>query len=327
MYRRSVLLVLVNLAVSGFLPFARPASARADGYPDHTLKLVLPTSPGSGAALWGQVFSRLLSKNLGQPVDLLFKPGGSGNDMARYLLSQPADGYTIGQWAMSYAGYMNLPTFCCTPSDFEYVLATEKQLFVLVTQRDAPFKTINDAIEYARANPGKLDIGATKVGSIHHQHILNFSRAAGINVKYIPYQGSGEILKEVLGRHLSIGLMQPGLAMPQVKAGQLRVLLLLNETRLPELSDVPTPKELGFDYELVHQIYGVMVKKGVPDDRVTVIREAFRRAMDDPEYEQYVKTQPGVVPSFMDTKRLTPLFLRQFGETREFLVQAGVLRK
>jgi tripartite-type tricarboxylate transporter receptor subunit TctC len=310
------LLPALFLVLTGTLP----ASADDEKFPSKPIELILSTSAGSGAARYGQMLADGASKILGVPVEPVYKPGGSSNESAVYLSSKPADGYTLATWSMSRAGYMNLPGFKLDPHNFTYVMAMEKEVFAFAVPADSPFKTIEDLIAYAKQNPGQINVGSTRVGSIHHMLVTEFSNAAGIKLHYIPYEGTNDALKDILGHDLQVGLIQPGLLLPHVKAGTVRILLVLNDKRLPVLPDVRVPHDIGLDYPISQQLYGLMAPKGVPEDRMAIIEAAFKKVMDTPEYQTYLQQNPHVVPDYMDSAQLTPLYDNALKDARAFMV-------
>jgi tripartite-type tricarboxylate transporter receptor subunit TctC len=296
------------------------ASAEEKKFPSKPIELILSTSAGSGAARYGQMLADGASKILGVPVEPVYKPGGSSNESAVYLASKPADGYTVATWSMSRAGYMNLPGFKLDPHNFTYVMAMEKEVFAFAVPADSPFKTIEDLISYAKQNPGQVNVGSTRVGSIHHMLVTEFANAAGVKFSYIPYEGTNDALKDILGKDLQVGLIQPGLLLPHVKAGTVRILLVLNDKRLPALPDVRVPHDIGLDYPISQQLYGLMAPKGIPQDRMEILAKAFKAVMDTPEYQTYLQQNPHVVPDYMDSAQLTPLYDNALKEARSFMV-------
>lgn len=301
--------------------------ATADNYPSKPITFVDPTTAGSGAARWSEVFAQHIQQYLGQPMEITFKPGGAANAEAVYIDQHPADGYTLGKAFGSLAGYMNLPGFKPHPDDFIVILRTDKQLFALGVLASSPFKSIKDVISYAKQHPGKLALGATKVGSVHQRHIINFEDAAGVKFKYIPYKGSGDVVKDVLGGFLPIGLAQPGLWLPLAKAGKVRMLILFNEDRIKALPNVPVPSDFGYKYEFTHQWYGAMVKKGTPPDRIKKLQAAFHKVVESEAYKQYLAANPGVEPIWSDDQvKLTKELAKSRGEFRAYMKSAGLIK-
>ncbi len=294
----------------------------ADKFPVKPMEWVIPTSPGTGSSVQAQLMGNLGGKIIGQPINVLHKPGGNGNQTFSYTFRQPADGYTLGNYVGSAGGYMNFPEFENKVTDFIYVMQFMKTTYVLFVHKDSKLKTIQDLIQYAKANPGKLDIGTNKVGSVHFINLERFARAAGIKVNNIPYKGVARSLKDVMGKHLTAAMAQPYSVLPKK---DLRPLLLFNETRLKKMADVPVPADLGFKYPMFHQIYGIFLKQGTPPDRVEKIKATFKKVMKAPEFLTY-GDKVGNEIEFQDSKEFTETVMRNTAEARKILLDLGAIK-
>ena len=306
--------------------FAGPASAQ--NYPEKPIEFICATSPGSTAATWCQLMADLISKPemLGEPVHVTFKGGGSGNEAAVYVDNKPADGYTLLHGNASWSGYMNLPTFSPDPENFELVVKVEKFLYVLATNVDTPYQTWDDLVKAAKEAPGTISVAGNKIGSIHHKHIISAFNAAGAEVNYIPYEGSGDAVKDVIGNHVPVGLGSIGQWAPHVEAGSVRELLLLNEERSDTIPDVPSVADAGLDYPIQHQWQGLFVKSGTPEEVTTKIADAFAKAIETPEYKEYLKNSPHVVPAFeSDPAKLKSDFQAELDEFEAFMKENGMI--
>ncbi len=316
------------VAISGVLTAAMVAglaTSAAAAWPERPIEMVCATSPSSGAAKWCRLFADMLSKDLGQHVEVLFKGGGGGNTAAAYVAKKPADGYTWLQRNTSYAGYMNMPTFKPDPMDFEVVVEVEKFLYVIGVLADSKYKTFADVIADMKANPGKISVAGNKPGSAHHRHLINLFNAFDVKWNYVPYKGSGKAMKDVLGGHVPVGIIPPGIWTPHVKSGKARSLVLLNEERTDRIP-LPTPKDLGKDYEFTHQVQGMFVKRGTPDAIKKRIAQAFKNATETQTYKDYVKKNVHVVPQFNDNgPEITKRFHEARKETGVFLRKAGLI--
>lgn len=296
--------------------------AVAKDYPTKPIEFVIPTSPGSSSAQWGQLLAEVLGKPdyLGVPVRLVLKAAGSGNEAAVYIAQRPADGYTLLQSSATYAGSMNMPTFVPDPKEFEPLVKVERFLYMIAVPSDSEFKSFADLVTYAKANPGKLGIGGNKIGSTHHRHIADLFKAAGVEVNHIPYEGSGEAVRDLVGKHIPAAIATPGQWKPHLDAGSVRMLVLLNDKPLPAMPDVPTVRDLGYTYEISHHFIGVFVKRGTPDDRRAVLIAAFKKFVESPEYATYLSRNPHVVPTFeSDKAALDKDWAAQLESARAFL--------
>jgi tripartite-type tricarboxylate transporter receptor subunit TctC len=314
---------LIVLAIAAM--FASPALAE---YPDKPITISCGTSPGSGAARWCQMMADGLAKKeaLGVPVRVVFKPGGSGNESAVYAVNKPADGYTLMHANGSYSGYMNLPTFSVKRSDLTLVARVVKSLYVLVTPADSQYKTFADVVKAAKAEPGKLPVAGNKLGSNAHQQVISLFNAAGVKVNHIPYRGTGKSLKDMLGHHIMLGLSNPSIVIPHIKAGKMRALVLLDTKRLPEMPDVPVPSELGLKYDLPVQWQGFFLKAGTPPAVKAKIVKAIGVVVNSPEFKAYLKKSPGIVSDFIsDEAALNKDLDKNLKSTREFMKANGLI--
>lgn len=304
------------------------ASAQED-WPNQPIEMVCATSAGSGAANWCQLFAKLTGDALGEPVEVLFKGGGNGNEAAEYVASRPADGYTWLQRNTSYGGYMSLPTFKPDPEQFVDLVDVEKFLYVIGVPGDSKYQTFEDVIADMKANPGQVSVAGNKIGSAHHIHLIKLFDAFDVEWNFVPYQGSGGAMKDTLGGHVPVAIGPPGIWMPHVEAGNARFLLLLNEEHADAegLADLPIPADFGKDYEFRHQVQGMFVKKGTPEEIQQKIRDAFRQAVESPEYKEYVANNPHVVPQFSaDTEKNNEQFHEMRGEIAAFLRDSGLIQ-
>jgi tripartite-type tricarboxylate transporter receptor subunit TctC len=303
-------------------------TAAQAAWPDRPIEMVCATSPGSGAANWCELFAELTGKNLGQPVKVLFKGGGGGNEAAAYVAGRPADGYTWLQRNTSYAGYMNLPTFRPNPDDFVNAVNVEKFLYVVAVRADSKYKTFQDLIADMKARPGKVGVATNKPGSAHHIHMIKLFNAFGADWNFVPYKGAGGAMKDVLGGHVPAGIGPPGIWLPHVKAGKARFLIWLDDkhSSRPELASIPIPADFGKKYDFIHQVQGMFVMKGTPKPVMGRIAAAFKAATETPRYKDYLAKNPHVVPVFSgDADKNTADFTATRAEIKAFLKKSGLI--
>lgn len=320
----SKIVTSIGLAAALCLPSMSSAIA---AWPEKSIEMVCATSPGSGAANWCQLFARMVGKNLGQTIHVLFKGGGGGNAAAAYVASRPADGYTWLQRNTSYAGYMNMPTFKPNPEDFEVMVEVEKFLCIIGVPGDSKYNKFEDVVKDMKANPGRISVAGNKPGSAHHRHLINLFKAFGVKWNYVPYKGSGGAMKDVIGKHVPVGIGPPGIWLPHVKSGKARFLLLLDDKRSDRMPGIPIPKEFGKDYEFTHQVQGMFAKIGTPKAVKEKIVAAFEKATHSATYKEYTARSPHVVPQFSgDIDENTKRFHKIRIETGRFLREAGLIR-
>lgn len=323
----------IRLAIAGafaLLGGLGPASAEdVSKWPSHPIEFVCATSAGSGAANWCLLMAETIGAELGTPIEVLFKPGGAGNEGASYVDSRPADGYTWLQRNTSYAGYMSLPTFRPNPDDFEVIADIEKFLFVVAVSSSSKYKTFPDMIADMKAHPGEITVAANKPGSAHHLHLDKLFRAFGVKWAYVPYDGAGGAMKDTLGGHVDAAIGPPGIWQPHVDAGKARYLLLINEEHVdkPGLKEIPIPSDYGVTYPITHQVQGIFLKKGTPPEIEAKIVAAIKKAVESKRYKEYLAVNSHVVPALnTDKAAATKAFHDERKTMGDALRAAGLLQ-
>ncbi|WP_026379480.1 Bug family tripartite tricarboxylate transporter substrate binding protein [Afifella pfennigii] len=314
-------------------PLALSGAAQAAGdYPSEPVELVCTTSPGSGAAAWCNMMAEELKKPdyLGVPVNVVFKSAGSNHEPVVYVANQPADGYTIMHMSGSFPGYFNLPHFTKSYDDFQIITRVEQTLYGIAVRCDDPdIKSWKDLAAYAKANAGELAMGSNKVGSIHHRHHVRIADDEnGAELRFVPYQGTGGVVKDVVGEHLRVGFAQPGKWNSHIEAGTICPILILNEERLdhPLWKDVPSVPEVGMTYDIPHQWQGFLVKKGTPNEIMDTLAENIKKVTQSDAYAAYMEQNPHVIPNFEDDRqKLSDDFYQALDDTRKFMIDNGMI--
>jgi tripartite-type tricarboxylate transporter receptor subunit TctC len=322
----SKITVLSAVAGAMALGLAGPAAAK---FPSKPIDFVCATSPGSGAAVWCHLVADHLRKDLKNPVKVQFKSGGSNYEPTSYVAKKPNDGHTLLHISGSFTGYFNLPHFKYDEKDFDILAAMEQHLYAIAVHSDSPWKTYKDWIKAAKKAPNKYAMGSNKIGSIHHRHQELIHKTAGIKVRFVPYKGTGDVVKDVIGKHLIIGFAQPGKWNSHIKAGTARALLLLNGKRLPGpiWGKVPVPSDLGLNYDIPHQFQGFMVRKGTPAEAMKTLKGSLSKLKDTKVYKQYLSKQPHVIPGYDDdTASLNKKFAAGKKSTRKLMIKLGILK-
>jgi tripartite-type tricarboxylate transporter receptor subunit TctC len=302
LYSVSFLSGVVALIVIGW-----STTAPANGFPERAIKILCHSSPGSPVDLMARQMAEKAGKILGVPLVVETKTGGSGAVAMAYLLGQASDGYTI--YAMTRS---NTDVFATgkikdfTWKELAYIIRVQTDPFVLAAHPSAPFKSAKEMIAYAKKNPGKVKFAGFGTGSTHHLMGMRFARAAGIKITWVPYPGGAAALRDVLGGHVPVVHTNPGKIIKHVQAGKLVPLATSAGERLSTLPQMPTYKELGLDLEDYHW-RGFATRKGVPQDRIRIIHDVFKKAMETPAFKEYT-ARNNLLPGYLDSKTFTNLF-------------------
>jgi tripartite-type tricarboxylate transporter receptor subunit TctC len=280
--RRQFIGGAAGLAGSLLLPVG---SARAQGYPERPISFICPWPAGGTADQSMRALCGVASRVLGQPIAVENKAGASGMIGAKALASAKPDGYTIGQIPISVTRFAQLGTLQADPrKDFTYLARTSGQTFGIAVAANAPFKTLKDLVDHAKANPGKLTYAHAGLGGATHVGMEEFAAAAGIQLSNVPYKGGAEALQGVLGGHVD-ALADSSSWAPHVEAGKLRLLATWGEQRTARFKDTPTLKEFGYNV-VVDAPNGIGAPKGMDPAVAQKLRDAFRQAVASPEFKQ-----------------------------------------
>jgi tripartite-type tricarboxylate transporter receptor subunit TctC len=257
------------------------SSAFAQAFPVKPITLICPWPAGGSTDLHLRKMAELASKRLGQTVIVENKPGGSGmNGPATMAKTARPDGYTLSQLTISAFRMPYMQKVDWDPlEDFTYVIGVAGYTFGIVVKNDSPFKTFQDLIDYARANPGKLSYATPGQGTSLHLAMEEIGAKTNVQFLHIPFKGYAEGATALLGGHVMAHVDSTGWA-KHVDAGTMRLLATLGDKRTRW--NAPTVSELGID-TVSNSPYGLVGPKGVPPQVVKTLHDAFKSAMDDPE--------------------------------------------
>jgi len=285
-------MLMVSLTAVLFLCFAASgwtaAPPKPKGYPARPIEVVVQYGAGGGSDTFVRTLMNAARKDLGVAVNVTNMTGAAGVKASNYVLSQPADGYTIYNFSpemlintvMGREDYRAFASLCNVQQD--------ESLFWV--RAESPFKTIQDMIKYAKANPGKLQITGTTPVSFDEVLIMVFAKQAGIKVKYIPYDKAPQTHAAVLGGHIDVLHEEPGSILSLVEAKKLLPLISFTEKRLPVswAANTPTARELGYDITM-GRWRGLSVKKGTPQEIIDWLAFVMEKASKDPSYTKIAK--------------------------------------
>lgn len=239
-----------------------------------------------------RALSEAAKKYFPKPMAVVNRPGAAGTIGTAEIIQAKPDGYTIGITAVAVLTVQphrtRLPFG--SPDDYTPIIKLVNQPVCLTVRQAAPWKTIQEFLSHARANPGKIRVGHPGIGTIPHLDAEQLNIMAQINLTAVPFAGGAESVPAMLGGHIEAVSQHPSEVMAQVKAGKARVLLVFEEKRNPLFPDAPTAKELG--YEITMGVYYMLIgPKGLSSQIVTMIHDAAKKAMEDPIFRKPMETR------------------------------------
>jgi tripartite-type tricarboxylate transporter receptor subunit TctC len=271
------------------LAMVAAAAVQAQDYPTKPITMIVAFPPGGVAELVGRPLAASMEKTLGQPVLIVNRPGAGGAIGTTAAAKAAPDGYTILMTLSSISIFPVSDPLEGKPapyqiSDFMPIALVTADPTVLVVRADSPYKTIQDFIAAAKANPGKINYSSSGVYGTLHVAMEMFAGAAGIQLFHIPYQGGGPAVTALLGGQVQALASGPAAAVGQIKGGKMRALAGWGAKRLELMPELPTFKELGYKDVEFYIWSGVVAPAAVPANVQHKLRAAVRAAVADPQF-------------------------------------------
>ena len=296
------------------------SSAEGEEFPGgDPITVFVGQDPGGSTDLIARAAADVLSDELGVAVTVENKPGANGALAAQELAGEEPDGHTL----MVYNGSLAYITPLATEdapdiADFDIVTGLSLDDYVLVTAPGSGFSTVEDLAGAGRP----VTVGTTGVGtgSQLSQELL-FAQAE-IDATAVPFDGGSPTLTAVLGGQVDVGSIQLGEAIEQIEAGELTPIVTFAEERPSYLADTPTAVEAGYDVP-VQQSRAVFAPKGVPDDVLQTLRDAFQTAFDDEGYQQFNEDNL-LTPNELDGEEIRELWTSNLDEYRSVVEEYGI---
>jgi tripartite-type tricarboxylate transporter receptor subunit TctC len=268
----------VLLAAFALLLVARAA---AQTYPDHPVRIIVPTPAGGPVDVMARLIASNLSSQLQQNVVVENKPGAGNTIGSRVAAEAAPDGYTLMVSAAS--GLIISPMLYKTAgydaASFTPIALTTETPQLLVINPKLPFKSVAELVAYAKANPGKLNYSTGGSGTIPHLAAELFKRATGTDIVHVPYKGGGPALTGVVAGEVQMTLDPVATSLPLIKDGKLRALAIAGPQRSAALPNLPTMAESGYPTVLVGAWTALLAPKGTPAPIIAKLNAATNAAL------------------------------------------------
>jgi tripartite-type tricarboxylate transporter receptor subunit TctC len=277
---------------------AMPAMAQAD-YPNKPVKIIVAFPPGGTSDVMARMLADELTRSLKQPFVVENIGGAGGTIGTERALKMPADGYTliqtgVGQNAVAHG--LDPKLKYDSMADFVHLSQVHSGPNVLVVHPATPYKSVKDVVDYAKANPGKLDYGFTHAASGHMSMEL-FKQTTGTFMTGIPYRGGGPMLTDLLGGQIPMMFINQDAALPHVRGGKMRAIAVTSLQRNPLYPDVPTIAESGYRGFEALSWSGMSVAKGTPQPIVDKLEAAISQAMTSDAIKQRMSSVGFIIPA------------------------------
>ncbi len=287
--------LVASVALAG-LAAALPAQAQspAANYPNKPITIVVPFAAGGTTDILARLVGQYLGTELGQPVLVDNRLGAGGNIGGQVAARAPADGYTlfmgtVGTHAINQSLYKKMPFDPI--KDFAPISRVANVPNLLVANPQQPYKSVQELIAYARANPGKVNFGSSGNGSSIHLSGELFKLMTKTDMVHVPYKGSAPAMNDLLGNQIAIMFDNMPSAIQHVRSGKLRPLAVTTAKRSPELPDVPTIAEAGVPGYEATSWFGLLAPAATPADIVNKIDAALIKVYANPELRKKIADQ------------------------------------
>ncbi|MBW6487390.1 MAG: tripartite tricarboxylate transporter substrate binding protein [Syntrophobacterales bacterium] len=321
LYRLSVLfLVALFIAVGA-------GSALGAGYPEKPVTLIVHAGAGGGSDIFARTLAAAVEKNqlLPKPLVVENKPGGSGGIAFAYVANKKKDPYYM---VTAVTSFMTTPLMGKAPvglKDFTPLANFAFDEYMLMVKADSKYKSMKDVIADAKANPKKITIGGTQLGSSDSICSYLIEKSAGVQFNYVVFNSGGEVNAAVLGGHVDMMVANPGEALELYKAGKVRILGVYAEKRLAGAPDVPTMKEQGIDAIYV-QNRGLVAPADIPADARKVLEDALHKYTQTDIFKKYCKDNM-LSEAWMDGATFGKWLQKEVDRYTVVLTDMGMIKK
>ena len=256
----------------------------ADTFPNKPITFIVPFPAGGPTDHLFRALTALVAKSLGQSFVMDNRPGAFSAIAGGVLSRAKPDGYTVGVLPMTLNRFNLLGTTTLDVGrDFTPIARVAGQTFGIVVKSDSPYRTVADVVKAAKEKPGTINYGTSGIASSTHVGMEEFSRMAGIQLNHIPFKGFAESSVQLLGGQLDL-MSEAAAWAPYIENGKMRALCVWNEQRHPQLPNVPTMKELGYDLVMTAP-FGIGAPPGLDIQAASKLGEAFKRAVLSNEFK------------------------------------------
>jgi len=285
------------IALAATLPLggiAAAADAPAGPFPDHPVKLIVPFPPGGGTDILARPLAQRLGEYWGQSVVVENRGGAGGNVGAAATARSAPDGHTLlftpvitlaaNQALYKSAGYDAV-------RDFTAVTMLVSTPNILAVPSSLPVKTVQELLDYARAQPGQLNFASPGNGTPPHLAMEILKRMAGVQITHVPYKGTGPAVTDLIAGRVQAMMVNAPVALPYMKSGQLRGLATTSAQRPASVNDLPTLDESGLKGYEADTWYGLFAPAGTPKAVIAKINADVARALNSPDIKELFAAQ------------------------------------
>jgi len=299
----------------------------AQGFtPTRPVEAVVHTGPGGGSDLLARAVALMIEKEKLLPVRLqvVNKTGGGGAVAAAYLAEKKGEAHTIGFFTGVWlTNPLTSAEAKVTLKDLTPVARLVLEPALIAVKADAPYKTLADFVNAAKQKPGELKQSGGSITSRDNVVRQQLQKAGGARWQFISFPGGGERIAALLGGHVNMMVIEPAEAGEHIRAGNMRVLAQVTDSRLAAFPNVPTLKEAGFNVTPVPQVRGVVAPPGIPRENVAYWEGVFRKLTQTESWKKFLADNQ-FEDGYQNAAELSKFYDEFTGQMKGILQEAGV---
>jgi tripartite-type tricarboxylate transporter receptor subunit TctC len=316
--------IVAALFAASLLAIA-PGAAQ-EPYPSRPITIVVPFGAGGALDLIARVLADGLRPELGQPVIIENKPGGSGSIAMRAVAAAPPDGHTL--LLSSESNHILLPLLDPKVNidvfkEFAPISLSGEFQHVLIVKKEMPAGNVRDLVEYLKRNPGKLSFGSSGVGTMAHIAGEFLSKETQGQMVHVPYRGSPAAMNDLLAGNLDVNIQSMPALRSHLENPRLRILAVLSPQRLKDLPDTPTMAEIGFPDFVLSSWMGMFAPAALPADIRNKLSAAFVKIGQNPDLQARIRQQ-GIEPVGSDAASFERYVAAEAKKWKAFVERTGV---
>jgi len=302
-------------------------------YPVKDIKHIMPWGAGGGTDVVMRYFMSLAEKILGVTIYTVNIPGASSGLGVFELMNSAPDGYTIG--TLTWDSFVTVPWFGLIPgydlARLELICTVTEHATLLAVHRDSPWQTLQELLQDARDRPGEIAVSNVGLGGVWHLPVLDLEKKANVKFRHVPFPGGAAEQREALiKREVEVACISYAGILPALRAGDARVLAVFSRDRLPELPDVPTVSEFGYDC-VWGSVRVIAVPKETPEEIITKLEEVFKQVAFSDEWKEWLAKTEGAGAWTWRGREETKTYIQSITTSAwrmmDELEEAGVLKR
>ena len=295
---------------------AQANSNQAQNYPNHTVTIVVPFPPGGGTDILARILAASLSTTWGHQVVVENRPGASGHIGAHIVARSAPDGYTLVMASTATLDENNV-------KDFAPISLVSASAYVVTVRSSLGVNNIKELVARAKAKPNGLTFGSSGTGSASHLSAELFDKEAGVEMRHIPYKGTGQALTDLLGGTIDVMFAPAQTIMPQLSTGKLRALAVTSAQRSKVLPDLPTVAEAGVPSYAAVGWFGLLAPIATPHAIVAKINADVTNALNNPEVVKKILSV-GAEPSVGTPEQFGSFIHSELTKWTKLMKQLGI---